>query len=65
MKEQGYVSPTEPQILNTITQLREIVEESKSSTKKHVDSHNADVNMRKVLVLQPLAGPRHTHISDT
>lgn len=34
LKEQGYVSPTEPQILNTITQLREIVEESKSSTKK-------------------------------
>lgn len=34
LRDDGYSSPTETQILNTITQLRELVEESKVSTKK-------------------------------
>lgn len=34
LREDGYSSPTEAQVLNAITQLRELVEESKVSTKK-------------------------------
>ena len=34
LRAEGYSAPTEVQILNSVTQLREIVEESKSTTKK-------------------------------